>query len=183
MARRSCEGTLLLRSDRILPCARAWPGFAVERRSSSTMHSALQLCRLLRDGRAACSSTSARLSEASRPRPIGLARRCGTRASRASSAGGGTSSGRPQQTYTRESRLKSIASRIQPRPGLPAGSRPPRAAHRPAAARKRRRDAGLHPRPGRRHGPLLRGRTPAGGPLRETGHFKAVLPRTNPCRT
>ena len=38
------------------------------------MHSALQLCRLFRDGRAACSSTSARLSEASRLRPIGLAR-------------------------------------------------------------------------------------------------------------
>ena len=37
---------------------------------------------------------------------------------------------------TRESMLKSIASRIQPRPGLHAGSRPPRAAHRPAAARK-----------------------------------------------
>ena len=35
--------------------------------------------------------------------------------------------------YTRESSLKSIASRIQPRPGLPAGSRPPRAGEKRAA--------------------------------------------------
>ena len=57
-------------------------------------------------------------------------------------SGGGALPADDLATYTPESSLKSIASRIQPRPGLPAGSRPPRAAHRPAAARNPRRTLG-----------------------------------------
>ena len=78
-----------------------------------------------------------------------LARACRPR----DSAQGGHFQRTSLTTYTRESRLKSIASRIQPRPGLPAGSRPPRAAHRPAAARNPRRMLHVGADSGRAEGP------------------------------